>query len=60
MDNGGFPPIENIIKKNYKNKKVEKNRSYSNNVNVTDIFNIKLQRPMIEFTQVKMTTIDSL
>lgn len=60
MDNGGFPPIENIIKKNYKNKKVDKQRSYSNNVNVTDIFSIKIERPMIELTQQEMTTIDSL
>jgi len=60
MDNGGFPPIENIIKKNYKNKKVDKQRSYSNNVNVTDIFSIKIERPMIELIQQEMTTIDSL
>ena len=60
MNNGGFPPIENIIKKDYKKITVEKKRFFSNVVNVTDIFNIKIPDKMINMSYNNMTTIDSL
>lgn len=60
MDNGGFPPIENVIKKDYKKTKVDKKRFFSNAVNATDIFNIKIISPMIVQQKDTMTTIDSL
>ena len=60
MNNGGFPPIENIIKKDYKKITVEKKRFFSNVVNVTDIFNIKISDKIINMSYNNMTTIDSL
>lgn len=60
MDNGGFPPIENVLKTNYKKSKVDKRRFFSNAVNATDIFNIKIKTPMINNVDDSMKTIDSL
>lgn len=61
--NGGFPPIKLIINNSKKEKKVSKERGFTaptTDLNIKNILNQSIVKPMININPNKVDVIDSL